>query len=114
MHKSPAYNPADYTTGLIANVYRDKGPDCSLHGVSEKADTVLVVGPGVSGPFGEKSDRPTLYLHWWHNVPGSHDLPFLSPSPDPNAGYMSGGNFAYSCDSRFPSRQPIKIHDRME
>ena len=27
---------------------------------------------------------------------------------------MAGGNFAYSSDSRFPSVQPIAIHDRHE
>lgn len=27
---------------------------------------------------------------------------------------MAGGNFIYSCDSRFPSDYPISVHDRVE
>lgn len=29
-------------------------------------------------------------------------------------GPMFGGNFIYSCDSRFPSDYPIPVHDRYE
>lgn len=31
-----------------------------------------------------------------------------------NVSSMFGGNFVYSSDSRFPTRTPIKIHDRVE
>ena len=42
---------------------------------------------------------------------------YLRPfkSADPNkTGYMFGGNFAYSSDSRFPFDYPLGIHDREE
>jgi len=31
-----------------------------------------------------------------------------------NTGWMFGGNFIYSCDSRFPCSHPIPIYDRQE
>ena len=33
---------------------------------------------------------------------------------DSDKHYMFGGNFAYTSDSRFPSKAPIKIFDRVE
>ena len=31
-----------------------------------------------------------------------------------NTHSMFGGNFIYTSDSRFPSRAPIQVHDRVE
>jgi hypothetical protein len=105
--------------GMIVNIYRAKGlPDCSNNGLSKQYDTVVLVGEGVPEIFEVKEGVPGVllkektrcgegYRHYLHAVP--------IEKQDPNkTGYMFGGCFIYSSDSRFPSRYPIPLHDRQE
>ncbi len=122
MHKSPPIDTAKHTSGLFCSVYRDaKGTDCTNSGITSKVDRVILLGPGVEGPFDitaelpfETGYAPALYLHAWLES-GEIVRRFASPHPDPHeGGYMFGGNFIYTSDSRFPGGCPIHVHDRQE
>jgi hypothetical protein len=105
--------------GLIVDVYRDSGPDCTANGVSKHFNRLLVVN--VDGPF-EGHDMPRVVLKRG-NLAGTVKL---VPETADDAGdwVMFGGNFAGTSDSRFSraveeiagSRQPniVPIHDRIE
>jgi hypothetical protein len=106
--------------GLILEVYRSKGMDCTNGGVSATADELLLVGPGVPEIF-EPNGRPVVRLKMSNGGAGYCHL-----VPDLCAGKWTqfGGNFAYTSDSRFSEivekfvghehGGPIKIHDRVE
>jgi len=111
MQKDDGYDAGVHTQGLFCSVYRSP-KDGSNRGITSKVDEVLLVGPGVRGPFAASEGDTVLYLHWW-DVGGERRY-FASPESRHSMRYMFGGNFIYSCDSRFPSRQPIPVHDRRE
>lgn len=96
--------------GLLAEVFRWSLPDCTNGGISSRHNTLLIALG--SGPFGSSERNPPLYLAEWCD-----DL-ILVPEPINTKnglnGWMFGGNFLYSSDSRFPSKHPIKIFDRRE
>ena len=47
--------------GLIVSIYKaERTGDCTNGGVSSKATEALLIGDGVSGPFEESGERPTL------------------------------------------------------
>lgn len=104
--------------GLIVNVFRAAGRDCSNNGVSAKAERLLLVGEGVPEVF-ESVDEPIVYLDmregWDHPALTPRIVPFVEGEGKHS---MFGGNFAYSSDSRFqalsPHGQPLPIHDRYE
>ena len=99
--------------GLLVNVLRSKGGGATNGGVSSKYDDLLLVGEGVPEIFDEDEAYPTVTLikHQLHG----EDRPYLSVKPySIEVHSMMGGNFIWSSDSRFPSRQPIAIHDRVE
>ena len=101
--------------GLIVDVFRNaRGSDCTNGGVSSRFAEALLIGEGVEGPFEENCNRLTLYFEMFHNkwprcVPDEK-----SSKGEGHTNWMFGGNFVYSSDSRFPSDQPIPIHDRQE
>jgi hypothetical protein len=101
--------------GLILNVYVDSdGSDCTNGGISSKFKNVTLIP--ADGPFEPAEDRPAVTLIR-RNIGGS-DYIHLVPC-DENAKplpgwWMFGGNFAYTSDSRNPSKYPIPIHDRQE
>lgn len=114
MRKSEAYSDDTYKSGMICSVYRNaEFGDTSNNGVSNRFNSFTVLGPEVATIFEPAEHRPTLYLHHWELQGGKRDY-FVSPSPDPYAHFMFGGNFVYSCDSRWPTKSPIRIHDRVE
>jgi hypothetical protein len=98
-------------TGLFCEVYRAKGFEkCAMGGISEKHDTVLLVGDGVSGPFSEDEAKrlghPVVVL-----VRRAH---LGRGGPDGVTRSMAGGAFIKSSDSRFPCDYPLSLHDRVE
>lgn len=88
---------------------------CSNGGISSRVKTVTLVGDGIPTLFEPSPDAPAVFLvrrtFFEHGE-------YLHASPvavDPSRGpLMFGGCFIYTSDSRFPSRQPIPLHDRQE
>ncbi|HPA48193.1 MAG TPA: hypothetical protein PK395_20685 [bacterium] len=102
------------TKGMLAWVYRcANGMDCTLDGISSKHETLILVGEGVPELFRPSEESPAVYLRR-EMVMGEENV-YVSPEPHGNQPWrMFGGNFLYSNDSRFPTGQPLKIHDRTE
>ena len=96
-------------------VYKHGNYDCTNNGISSKYDTLLLVGtvyievddnnlPENAVKIVERKLFGKIYKH-------------IEPCKKATQiGYMSGGNIAYSCDSRFRelSETPLLIHDRQE
>jgi hypothetical protein len=108
--------------GLVINVYRWAGPDCSMRGISAQHDKLCVVN--CVGPFEPSEDCPAVEL-----VKLRHGNVVLQPvDPEYHGGggkwLMFGGNFGYTSDSRFNAKVrelsgydfsfPVAIHDRYE
>lgn len=104
--------------GLIVFVYRSAdGSDCS-GGLSSKHTSFVLVGPGIPEIFEPTYKTPPLLLKskniggvYWYAEP-------TQPVERGNVGYMFGGNFVYTSDSRFGEvvggSRPIAIHDRQD
>jgi hypothetical protein len=96
--------------GMTCEVYASKSiGDCTNGGISSKYNTLTLVGDGVPEIFEETEDRPAIFLR-------QHMGDYIAV-PKTEKWTMMGGNFLYSCDSRFRqlvSGSPIRIHDRIE
>ena len=102
--------------GLIVNIYHNEHGDFTIEGLSSRHDTLTLIGEGIEGPFepGDESPAVTLVKRDIGGEIYIHAVP-CDKNANPLPGwYMAGGNFIYTSDSRFPSRQPISIHDRQE
>lgn len=98
---------------LPVNVYTD-GDDCTNGGItSQHRDLYLACE---AGWFDVPDDDPKLirlvkrsfgFGEYIHAEP-------VNGRPCGCVGPMFGGNFVYTCDSRFPSPYPIPVHDRFE
>lgn len=105
-------------TGLLVSVLKDADSsyDCTAGGASSKFTRFVAMGDMVEGPFDASPNSPALYIYE-RNVTGTAFLiavPEKIKSGNDLGGYMFGGNFVYSSDSRFPSDAPIKVFDRKE
>jgi len=88
--------------------------DCSINGVSARFNQVTLIGEGVEGPFEPSDDAPAVYLKS-RRVTESRVHVFAKPAEIPDGVHsMMGGCFIWTSDSRFPSWQPIALHDRVE
>lgn len=103
---------------LSVRVYRD-GTDCTNNGVSSRYRDLLVLCP--DGYINVDMDNPpeNLVQVVKRHLFGQdiyHIEPWVSPK---GAGWMMGGNYAASCDSRFSKLVggmygAVAIHDRQE
>lgn len=99
-------------SGLLAFVLRNaSGMDCSNGGLSAHFDQAILYGEGVPHIF-EPNGHPAFELQRTESG-YIKAVPYHRPGT-PKVGWMFGGNFLYSSDSRFPSQYPIPIHDRRE
>jgi hypothetical protein len=108
--------------GLMVGVLRAAdldGCDCTNGGVSSTHKHLLLVGEGIPEIFEERDGMPAVVLvkrELWSERQGKR-CTYLHVEPAATHGkawHMAGGNFIHSSDSRFPSDQPISIHDRIE
>jgi hypothetical protein len=104
--------------GLRVSIYKS-GPDCTNDGVTANATSAVLVNadgcPRVPEIFGSNGDVPELIIGY--DVVGGKTTYYATPNalpPDGRTGYMFGGNFIYSEDSRFPFDYPVPVHDRTE
>ena len=102
--------------GLLTFVLRTAGQDCTNRGLTSQKDQLLLVSEDntVTGPFEIKEDEDYLVLV--KRV--IRDEEYLNAVPksllDSGRWTMFGGNFITTSDSRFPSKYPIPVHDRVE
>ena len=101
--------------GLSVNVFVDSnGGDFTLGGVSSDHNNLILLGESVAGVFSPDENTPAVAL----NVRNIYVNEYLSALPCDFEGkvldgqWAFGGNFIYTSDSRFPSKQPIPVHDR--
>lgn len=101
------------TKGLSVNVYRWSLGDCTNHGMSEKQDDLILVDIPNCPFHGDETNSVRLVKRILFGREYIHAEPVSMP-PVGMVGPMMGGNFIYSCDSRFPFDYPIPLHDRYE
>ena len=101
--------------GLSVNVFVDSnGGDFTLGGVSSDHNNLILLGESVAGVFSPDENTPAVLLV--ERV--IYGNAYLSVVPCDSDGrkldgqWAFGGNFIYTSDSRFPSKQPIPVHDR--
>lgn len=104
--------------GLIVEVFKAAtGPDCTGGGASSRHAEFVILDDAMPGPFAPTPSRPALRLvrRNLHDGEYIHAVPD-EPRPAGAAGPMFGGNFVFSCDSRFRAvtNYPIPVHDRYE
>lgn len=100
--------------GLLANVFSDDGPDCTNGGVSSFFSKGVLIGEGVPEVFDADvaNAKPGYVL--MKNERTGHMYVVPESYMNIKEQCMFGGNFLYTCDSRFPSKYPLPIHDRLE
>ena len=101
-------------SGLTANIYRSDydSPTNKMYGKSN----VTIIDKEVPGIFKPDESSPAVRLIRRKFPFGSDEYEYIHAVPynqSDNAG-MFGGTFIYSSDSRFPSKYPIPLHDRVE
>lgn len=101
---------------LPVNVYRWTLGDCTNGGISGRFDSLYLICD--QGWLEVELNDPRLIKIVTRNHVGREGTyTHVEPVNDPDKkeiGYMAGGNFVYSCDSRFPFDYPLPIHDRSE
>lgn len=101
------------TKGLHVRIYRPGDGGAANGGLSERYDTVTLTGAAiVGGPFEPCDQCPEVQLEPANIGPGYKVVPVEQPAG--MIGPMFGGCFVFSSDARFPSDQPIALHDRWE
>jgi hypothetical protein len=102
--------------GMIVSVFKEQRlGDCTNHGISSTVKQLTVIGEGIPQMYEPSEDAPGVKLvrRKICGNPYIHCEPLDRPT---GSGWMMGGNFIYSCDSRFGevNNYPIPIHDRQE
>ena len=87
--------------------------NCTNGGVSAKYNSFILTGEGVPEIFKPGNDCPELKLVYRPGINYYHAEP-VEGRWENSIGWMFGGNYITSSDSRFPNRYPIPIHDRQE
>lgn len=103
--------------GLIVDILKHKGVDCSYYGISSKSENLTLIGEGIDPVFDANQERPAVKIVK-RNLFGS-DVPYVHAEPvnrPEGCSAMFGGTFIYSSDARFRkiSPYPIPLHDRFE
>lgn len=100
--------------GLMCDIYESKSiGNCSAGGISEQCKEVVLIWDGCPEIFASREGMPAVKLvkrELW----GKEYLHCEPIQRRSGVGPMMGGTFVYSCDSRFPSKYPIPLHDRWE
>ena len=100
--------------GMIVDtlIYRS-GRDCTNDGLTKYHDDFLLIGDKIPKIFDE-NDRTVLILKSKTSSLWNGEYLYAEPNFKPKGnGWMFGGNYVTSCDSRLPQRV-IPVHDRQE
>lgn len=92
--------------------------DCTNGGITSRYDRLLLICEEGYEEVDETNPPENLVKIVTRFICGreyKHIEPYASVESG-NVGWMSGGNLAYSCDSRFSemSDYPLSVHDRQE
>jgi hypothetical protein len=108
--------------GLLVNVYKTEGRDCTNGGVSSKWNIKGLCLINVPGPFNPSEDYPAAQLVKQSFYFG--DSVKIIPEECEGKQTMMGGNYAATSDSRFSDAiaarlghnfyGAVPIHDRVE
>ena len=96
--------------GILVDI---TGSDSTNNGITSGEKKAILLMD--DGPFTAKGDIPILEL-----VPGYGSRKYMAvpvgtgKGSFDTVGPMFGGQFIFSSDARFPSDQPIHVHDRFE
>ena len=113
----------DMECPLRVSVLRRRDFDCTNGGVTSAKDT-FVLFPSRTA-YERERDAQLAAGHYMpppgeclvlasRNFGGKYLFAYPVEQPENTAGPMAGGNFVWSCDSRFPNFYPIAVHDRFE
>jgi hypothetical protein len=112
----------EITKGFIAEIFEAKDfGNCSNNGISKWNKEVTIISDiNECAVFdidpASQLSRPLVVIK--HKRIGGEDYVYAEPLEEPEGvGWMMGGCFIYSCDSRFRrhfSKYPIPLHDRQE
>jgi hypothetical protein len=101
-------------SGLTANIYRSDydSPTNKMYGKTN----VTIIDKEVPEIFKPNESRPAVRLIRRKFRFGSDEYEYIHAVPynQSDSEGMFGGTFIYSSDSRFPSKYPIPLHDRVE
>lgn len=122
--KEGTQNMSSQRKGLLVDIYRPAdGRDSSNNGISSQRTRAILIGEGIPEVFGPGIDREPVFVLVRREIPRAigttepyfHVEPLVEPG-ECHPWFMAGGNFVYSCDSRFRDicGYPIPIHDRVE
>ena len=103
--------------GMLCEVLRRVGTDCTNGGITSKVKHVVLIGPGIPEIFAPSATAPALLLvvrsglaknggKYYHAEPVDR--------PEGKAGPMFGGNYVTTSDSRMLTDHPIPVHDRFD
>ena len=102
---------------LVVNVYRHGSSDCTMNGISSKAESLLLICPEGNYSTNDCPDMPICRVQDHPTVKGhQYIVPCDLEGNVDGRWYMFGGNYA-SGDSRYSQHiagHPLKIHDRVE
>ena len=103
--------------GLSVDIYESKSiGNCSNEGISSRFKTLILVGDNIPEIFEGNDDNSNvikIVKRDFGNRIYYHCEP-INKIRNGLIGYMSGGCFVYTCDSRFPFDYAIPLHDRCE
>jgi len=103
---------------ILTFVFKHPLGDCTNNGLSSKANNLDLYYNVTESDYEALSalDEDVLVLvergSFQGRLLGDIAVPFSILKT--GAWSMSGGNFVYTSDSRFPSDSPISVHDRVE
>jgi hypothetical protein len=105
----------EITKGFTAGIFESKEiGNCSNWGISSRAKSVMIASPNEClHVFNINTEKDEIVV-----IKKRGDYVYAEPIDAPKGcGWMMGGSFIYSCDSRFRSEineYPVPLHDRQE
>jgi hypothetical protein len=103
-------------SGLIVNVLRQHGMDCTRGGLTSRYHELVLVGDGIDGPFSPDERMPGLRLV--KRMIGGEPYYHAEPLAKAKGVRMFGGNYIVTSDGRYRDAighsYPIAVHDREE
>lgn len=95
--------------GLRADIYRsDYRSDLNR---LDKVEQVTLVGVGIPEIFEVDEKAPAVRIG---TIMGHEHVRPFEDAPEGMTGYMMGGSFVWTSDSRFPAKYPLPLYDRAE
>ena len=102
--------------GLRIEIYKPHYGDCSNNGITSKCKHLTLIGENIPELDEATDEAPAVKIITREIICGKKvNYMHIEPMGKPTgSGWMYGGCIASTSDSRFPSRYPLKIHDRQE